>query len=283
MKKALAFVLAFLLAGTMILFCVSFLGRQAILPSMKEEGTPMSDGMIRQERELARKRVTKLADLYGFQADPVMEIIDEDTLRNLSLQASQWWGSILQNGKPGTNITWDTDKLEETLYSDETLIKRAAESDEDLATASFDAVNNSILRMILPVRDQLIWIGLTEVAKRVDIANLVAFFLGIPWAALALCALLAGLIVLLAGRGNRDALIYIGSSLGAAALVLAVLMILLLCAGIQPMIREASESLAILYQDVVTHTLIIAGILIAAMTAGCVLCLANSRAKQKTA
>ncbi len=107
--------------------------------------------------------------------------------------------------------------------------------------------------------------------------------MGVPWAALALCALLAGLIALIASPKAGGSLLYIGSALGGAALVLAVLMILYLAAGILPMIREASEGLAIQYQNVTAAAMLRSGILAAGMAAGCILCIARSRKNGQTA
>ncbi len=132
------------------------------------------------------------------------------------------------------------------------------------------------------MRAQTIRLGMQEIGKRVDLPNVISFFLGVPWAALALCALLAGLIALLYSRKGNGSLLYIGSSLGGAAIVLAALLILYLCAGILPMIREASEGLTIQYQNVASGAMIRAGILTAAMAAGCVLCLAKDRKNGKT-
>ena len=44
MKKILAILLALMLTGTLILFCVSFLGRQIVLPAMDEDGAQVSYG-----------------------------------------------------------------------------------------------------------------------------------------------------------------------------------------------------------------------------------------------
>ena len=85
-----------------------------------------------------------------------------------------------------------------------------------------------------------------------------------------------GLIALIAGR-LRASLKYIGSALGAAAIVLAVLVILYLTAGIQPMIREASAGLAIQYRDMVSGPAVLTGVLAAVMLAGCIVCLAQGR------
>ena len=283
MKKILAVLLAFMLTGTLILFSVSFLGRQIILPAMNEGGAQVSDAVIREEQQLARERVTRLADLYGFDAEPVVSLIGEETLRDLNSQASRWWSTVLQDGTTGESLRWDTRELEQVLASDPRLAaNKDPERDEYLEVSAAEDVRNSILRMVLPMRVQVIRLGLQEIGKRIDLPNIITFFLEVPWAALVLCALLAGLIALLQGKKFHDAALYIGSAMGAAALVLAALMILYLCAGIQPMIREASAGLTIQYRSVVSGTMIRAGVLAAAMAAGCILCLAGKRKSGKT-
>ena len=284
MKKILAVLLAFLLTGTLILFCVSFLGRQIILPAMDEDGAQVSNVVIREEQQLAKERITKLAGLYGFEAEPVISLVSEDTLRDLNSQASQWWGTLIRKGKPGETLRWNTSELEQVLASDPLLKEQESEEREEyLEVSAAEDVRSSILHMVLPMRTQVIRLGMREIGKRVDLPSIVSFFLDVPWAALALCALLAGLIALLQGKKFHDAALYIGSALGGAALVLAALMVLYLCAGILPMIREASAGLTIQYQSVVSGTMIRAGILAAAMAAGCILCLSGKRRNRKTA
>lgn len=284
MKKILAVLLAFMLTGTLILFSVSFLGRQIILPAMNEGGAQVSDAVIREEQQLARERVTRLADLYGFDAEPVVSLIGEETLRDLNSQASRWWSTVLQDGTTGESLRWDTRELEQVLASDPRLAaNKDPERDEYLEVSAAEDVRNSILRMVLPMRVQVIRLGLQEIGKRIDLPNIITFFLEVPWAALALCALLAGLIALLQGKKFHDAALYIGSAMGGAALVLAALMALYLCAGILPMIREASAGLTIQYRSILSGTMIRAGILTAALAAGCVLCLAPKRKNRESA
>ena len=284
MKKILAVLLAFMLTGTLILFSVSFLGRQIILPAMNEGGAQVSDAVLREEQQLARERVTRLADLYGFDAEPVVSLIGEETLRDLNSQASRWWSTVLQDGTTGESLRWDTRELEQVLASDPRLAaNKDPERDEYLEVSAAEDVRNSILRMVLPMRVQVIRLGLQEIGKRIDLPNIITFFLEVPWAALALCALLAGLIALLQGKKFHDAALYIGSAMGGAALVLAALMALYLCAGILPMIREASAGLTIQYRSILSGTMIRAGILTAALAAGCVLCLAPKRKNRESA
>ena len=284
MKKVLAILLTFVLTAALVLFCVSFLGRQIVLPAMNENGAPVSDDVIREEQQLARERITKLADLYGFEAEPVIRLIDEETLRDLNSQASGWWSTLLREGTTGEALQWDTGELEQVLASDPRLNgNEDRERAEYLEESAAEDVRNSILRMVLPMRIQVIRLAMQEIGKRVDLLSLITFFLGVPWAALALCALLTGLIVLLREREPRGAALYVGSAMGAAALVLAALVALYMCAGILPMIREASAGLAVQYQSVLSGTLVRAGILAAAMAAGCVLCLARKRKNGGTA
>ena len=284
MRKIIAVLLALLLTGTLILFSACFLGRQVILPAMREEGTQTSDAVIREEQKLVQKHVTELAELYGFQAEPVISLISEDTLRNLNAQASLWWSSILKNGQTGNDIRWDTKELERTIAENAAVSERGdAENAEYMAISAAEAVKNSVIRTVLPMRQQIIQLGLQKVGDRIDLPNLITFFMGMPWALLALCVLLAGLIALAGSRTVRGSLRYTGGAMGAAALVLIAAVILYLRAGVEPMIREASESLAFIYQGTVSRLLMTGGILAAVMIIGCILCLALSRDKEHAA
>lgn len=284
MRKIIAILLAFLLTGTLVLFCVSLLGRQAIIPAMGEQGAPASDELIREEQEMIRKRVTTQAELYGFQAEPVLALISEETLRDLNAQASLWWNSILTYGQADNDIRWDTKELEQTIAKNAVVSEDgSAEDAEYMAVSAAEAVKNSVIRTVLPMRQQIIQLGLQKAGDRVDLPNLITFFLGVPWAALALSALLAGLIALTGSRTVRGSLRFIGGALGAAALVLIALAVLYLCADIQPMIREASESLALMYQGTASRLTVLTGILTAALIVGGILCLALSREKDPAA
>ena len=284
MRKIIAILLAFLLTGALLLFCMSFLGRQALMPAMTEQGAPVSDELIREEQQLIRERVTSLAELHGFQAEPVIALINEDTLRDLNAQASRWVSSILQYGRTGEDIRWDTKELEQTIAENATVSEPGDdEAAEAMAYTAAEAVKSSVIRTVLPLRQQIIQLGLLKAGERIDLPNLITFFLGVPWAALALCALLAGLIALAGSRTIRGSLRYIGGALGAAVLVLIAAAILYLCANILPMIREASESLAFMYRGAVSRLAVPAGILTAAMIAGSIVCLAMSRERDRNA
>ena len=279
MKKIFAWFLAFLLTGSLILFCVCLVGRQVIAPAMGDDGAPVSESLIREEKDLARERITTLADLYGFNPEPVIALVNEDVLKDLNSQASLWWSSVLRDGKAGKDLRWDTAELEMILQEDPAAQENPEEA-EYYASSVAEEIHKNIVNMVLPMRQLVFSLGLEKAGKRVDLVNIVEFFLGMPWAALALCALFAGLIALADGRPFRRALRYIGSAMGAAALVMAVIAVLYLCAGILPMIREASAGLTIQYQSVVTGSLLLTAGIVVVLTAGCVVCLLKCREKK---
>ena len=279
MKKTVAWFLAFLLTGSLILFCVCLVGRQVIAPAMGDDGAPVSESLIREEKDLARERITTLADLYGFNPEPVIALVNEDVLKELNSQASLWWSSVLRDGKAGKDLRWDTTELEKVLQADP-----AAQEDPDeaeyYANAVAEEIHKSIVNMVLPMRQLVFSLGLEKAEKRIDLVNVVEFFLGMPWAALALSVLIAGLIALFDGQPIRRALGYIGSAMGAAALVLAVIAVLYLCAGILPMIQEASAGLTLQYQNLVKGSLLLTAGIVVVLAAGCVVCLLKSREKK---
>ena len=283
MKKIIVILLALLLTGSTVLFCVSFLGRQVIMPAMDENGAQMSDGMIREQKQLVSERITALSELYGFDPGPVNDLISEDVLKDLNRQASQWWHSVLATGKAGEEISWDTGDLERLM--EENAVPAEQDGGENagyLAAAGAEEVRKSVLRTVLPMRQEIVQLGLQKGGKRIDLPNVISFFLGVPWASLALCLLLAGLIALAESTRIRRSLQYIGSALGAAALVLICLGALYLYADLPSKIREASRSLAMLYQHTAAQTMICAGILTALLIAGCILCLILCRRKERT-
>ena len=283
MKKALTIIVSFLLTGALILFGLCFTAQQFLEPGMAEDGAQVSDAVIRYEQELIRKQINTLAETYGFTAKAVADAIGEETLRDLHSQAALWWNSVLTDGKPGTEIDWDTGDIETILADDEALQDgHSPEEARALAVSAAEEIHRSVSRTVLPLRQQVIRLGMREAGKRIDLPNMIEFFLGLPLALLALSALLAGLIALLQVKIPRGGLYHIGSAAGAAALVLAALAVMSLCAGIRPMILEASGGLTIQYDNAATLSLIRLSAVTVILLAGCVICLTAGGKRRKT-
>ena len=284
MKKITALFLAFLLTGFLVLFSVTLLCRQVIAPFMTEEGAPVSDTVIREEQEMLRRRLDGIAEIYGIPVEPAVNALDETVLRDLNHQASRWWSGVMMTGKPAEWVTWNTEELElEMVAAAEAAAPDDTENAAYMSMAGMEAIRRSVLRTVLPIRQEIIEPALQKVRQKIDLPNLITFFLGIPWAALAVCALLAGLIALLESRRIRRCLKYIGAALGAAALVTVALVCLYWFAGIESMLLDASESLMVMYWDALSRAFVPAAVLLGVMIVGSVLCLALCRQRVKTA
>lgn len=284
MKKILVWLLAFLLTGCLVLFGLLFAGQQAVAPAIRQGGAPVNPAVVDREAELIRERITEQAAIYGFSPEPVIAFVDRGTLEEMNRDGSMWWYSILTSGSMGKVPALDKDALVKILRADPALMANRDEIEQEFAAdEAAEAVLKNVTRVVLPFRQEAVSVGLQEAGKRLDIPNLVAALRDLPWTVLALAALLAGLIALLESRKLRFSLPYIGSAFGAAALVLIVILVLAGTMGIQPLIREASASLAIQSEGLFTATAVCLGVLAAVLLCGCALCLVMSSRKGRKA
>jgi hypothetical protein len=284
MKKIIGWLLAFLLTGCLVLFCVLYAGWQAVVPALNEGGAPLNRSVTDGEMALISRKITELGELYGFTPGPVIAAVDRETVEEMEHKSAQWWTSILTLGKVGEQPVLQKAKVEQVLREDKALVGDASPEDAQfLASEAAEAVQTSVARIVLPFRQPVIRLGLVEVNKRIDIADMVRFFTGTPWAVLALCALLAGLIALLESRKLRFSLPYIGSALGAAAIVLAVLVILAGNAGIQALLLDASASLALQAETLASAAVLRICVLAGVMLLGCAACFILCRRKRENA
>ena len=278
MKKIIAFLLAFLLTGTLALFGACFTASLTAAPAMREGGAPVSSQVLAQEQELIKKRITDLAGLYGFSPEPVIAFVDGNTMAAMNQESALWWNSVLTAGNLGKAPSLDKRALVQILRADTGMMEGKDETDQEiLADEAAEAVSRSVTRVVLPLRQEVVSIGLEEAAKRVDVPNVIAFLMDLHWILLALAALLAGLIALLESRRLRSALPYIGSAMGAAVLVMLAGVLLIPGSGIGARIREASESLSIQAGSLFSGFLLRFGALCAVLLAGCILCLTLCR------
>jgi len=275
MKKVVAWVLAFLLAIALALFCLTFVFRQAVLPGTVGKGAKANSQVVSAEQELIRERVTELAGLYGFTPGPVIDAVSGEALDELNAKAALWWNTVLTEGKAGTRPKLDIGMLREVLLSDPLVAKN--EDSEALAETAADAVNESVVRVVLPVRQEIVSYGMRKAGQKIDLIDMMDFLIRVPWAALALALLLAGLIALMESRRLSGCLKYIGSAMGAAALTVVAVAVLAALAGVRPMIQVASRSLAIQYDGIRTGMVLRTAGLAAVLAAGCVLCLTFHR------
>ena len=273
MKKVLCWLLALLLTGFLALFGASFAAARAVEPGMKEGGTAASDSVQQMELRLIREKIEELAPIYEFSADAALNCVTPELVAEMNQQTALWWNSILVNGETTDAPSFDTQNLVAALAEDYAGRGLSGENAELRATEAANAVGESILRIVLPLRLPLVGKGLTEASSRVDLGNVIRFLLGIRWAALALCALLAGLIALLESRNLRLCLPYIGSAMGASVLVIAAGCVLYALTGVDTLIAGASPSLSAQYGSLLNSAVIPLFVYAALLLAGCAACL----------
>lgn len=284
MKKIIGWLLAFLLTGCLVLFGVTYAGCRALVPALNEEGAPLDETVTAREMKLISDRITELGGIYGFTPGPVIAAVDRETVEEMEHKGARWMTSVLTLGKVGEQPALEKAKIQQVLLEDKALVGDASPEDAQfLASEAAEAVMTGVARIVLPFRQPVVRKGLLEVGKRIDIADMVRFFRGTPWATLAMCALLAGLIALLESRKLRFSLPYIGSALGAAAIVLLALVYLTGSMGVHDLLYSASLSLAYQADVLATAAAVRILILAGAMLAGCVLCLALARRTGKKA
>lgn len=278
MKKIITVLLAFLLAGSLALLGGCLTVSAAIAPAMREGGTPMSAGILAREKELIREKVTELGGIYGFDPEPVIGYLDDSALETMNREGALWWNSVLAGGRLSRAPAPEKDGLVNILAADRGLMAGRSKTDREItADETAEAVRKTVSRVMLPIRQEAAGIGLQEAGKRIDIPNVLAFLVDLPWALLALTALLAGLIALVESRKLRFALPWIGSAMGAALLALLACAVLARQSGIAALIRESSESLMIQAEGLLQGALLRGGLFCAALLAGCVLCLVLCR------
>ena len=248
MKKAVNWILAFLLTGMLAMLGVSWAFRQAVAPELKDGGTPVSDGIRAQEMEIIGEKVAELGSIYGFDAEWLMKMVTPEAVEDLDRQAAAWWNTLLTEGVSAEEPQWDTETIREQLSMDETFIGGDDEQTAERKIMQAEAaVRQTVIRTVLPMRVNLMTLVMMEAGKRADLPDLIRFCTGIPAALLAACFLLSGLIALLESRQLSGCLKYIGSALGGGALVALCALILGCTLPVSAIIGEASPSLLLQY------------------------------------
>ena len=172
MKRFLCWFLALLLTGFLVLFGISYAVSQVVEPGTREGGAVASDSIQKMELALIQKKIEELAPIYGFSAETAMKYVTPEAVGEMNRQTALWWNSILVNGEATDAPAFGTDEMAAAFLKDAAPAGgEEGETDEATelrATEAANAVGESILRIILPLRLPIVGKGLTEAAARVD-------------------------------------------------------------------------------------------------------------------
>ena len=281
MKKVLCYLLALFLACGFALLGVSWVGAQAVEPGLRDGGAVPGAEVQQREMQLIREKLEEMAPLYGFSAEAALQFVTPEVVADMNRQAARWWNTMLASGEAGEEPALDTEALAEVLLKAQDSAPEDSEEAGERAAEIAEAISGSVRKIILPLRLPIVNRGLAEAGKRVDLANVIRFLTGLYPAALALCALLAGLIALLESRRLRRCLIWIGAAAGAAVLVLAAGYAVCAASGLRQLIAEASPGLSAQFGALESGMLIRLAVYAAVLAAGCVLCLILCRRRHE--
>ena len=218
--------------------------------------------------------IGELAEDYSFSAQEATNAVSTDELRELNRKMAIWWTRIVNDGVLDEMPEWAPGKMSiaVTRSLDEDRVPEDMTRDDVTAEVT-RLIQERIGKITMPVRSALIRRGFQFLRRRVDPADAARFLKqGTIVSGIASLAL-AGMILLLTGKRARVSLRYFGAAMAGAGIACLFSGLLIRSAGIQTMIRDVSEVLAVqtaYILNTVTTQLIIG---ISILLAGGVFCL----------
>lgn len=193
-----------------------------------------------------RTGMEKLGAEYGFDPEPLIDLIDRDSVEILDQEVAAWWTSVLRTGEMTEKPVYEPEGVEDTLLADQNFIDGLDPMVQatTLSTISRRA-GQIVLKSAMLFRDALVQMALSFAGEKVDLPDLMAAMQKVPLIGCAACLLLAGLIALLMSRNLIIAGKYIGASISACGLLWIVVMALTWALNLRGMIAEASAALEI--------------------------------------
>lgn len=264
LSRALAWILAFMLAGTLAVTIMSAGAGTALSSEDLHVRASVSDSVVREQKEKIDARIRELAEEYAFSTDAVTGTITEETIRELDQEYARWWTRIVNEGVIGDVPEWSSAELENAIAEN---MEAAGENAAERAGEAAGAIEKTIHETLMPVRKALITLGLKFIRKRIDLPSAIRLLGQLPLAGAAFCLALAGLIALLTARKTRLGLKYFGTAAAGAGLSVIAGFIMVSLLGIPKMILESSVVLGhqadILIRPVATGCVLFAAVLIA--------------------
>lgn len=185
-----------------------------------------ADAVIDAQYTRIGEAVDALAQKYPFEPKTVMDFVTRDRLEDFNAQVVHWWMGLLQADPVLTAPSYDVEGLLDAVKADETFRAGVPESSWT-ATARdkiVQGVQDIVVQAVTPLRLSLLSLGLGKALSMADVPTLRGYLPYLPWALLAACVLLAGLLLLCTHRRMIKGVLYIGSACGAAGICLGVIM-----------------------------------------------------------
>ena len=277
--RILAWIAALLLVPMLTGTLYGWFTLRAVTDEGLHERIFLRDEVIGNQIEQIDGEAEKLGEAYGFNPDIIRESLSRETLTELNRQVVAWWTRMLATGVPEDMPLWDGQALRDRLLNDDAFLEAHGALARDSAGKIVSSLNNTLSRLLFPMRELLITEGLEVVRRKIALSEIIDLMQGIPLALTLMSAATAGLILLLTARDGRTVRRHIGSALGGAGILSLCVLIMVRLLNLSGLIQESSARLASqvgLLENVMSLE-ILAAILI--LLAGGWLCLRNGRQK----
>ena len=172
------------------------------------------------------EEVDALSQQYPFEPKTAMDFITRDSLLDFNAQVVRWWMGFLQADPALDAPRYEISGLMDAVKADETF-RAGVPQTSWTATARDKVVKNVediVTQTVAPLRLSLISLGVLGLLSKVDVPALASNLPYVPWALLAVCLLLMGLMVLFTHKRMVKGLLYIGAACGASGLCLGALL-----------------------------------------------------------
>ena len=207
----LSLLLTFALAGAAVLYLIQSQG--------VHERVAGNEELIRQETEWARDKIRDLAEEYGFEADRTLAVLDGEMLARRNLAGLTWIRDTMNTGKPKQGPKVDNGEIEEMLSG---LLRFPNLKDQDQINQAYGDATAGIIRIVgnatFFIRSDLTDLGLEKIRNYADIRSFLNLVNRLPVILAILAAIIAGLMLLLIAGTPKEALKYVGCSLGGAGI-----------------------------------------------------------------
>ena len=270
--RAIAWIPAFLLTGTLLLLVLSLIASQVLLSRSFYEKAALDPAVLRHEKETVDAEIREMAVTYEFEAESVTSLMDLSMYSEYSRQMIDWWLGQNESGKGEEPPRADLDAIHSVLEEEAQAELAADYSAADLVTSR---IRDRFSRTVFPIRTPLIRALSQAMGKRADMPQITDAIRKLPLLAGAVCLLLSGLVALLLSRRLKETLKYFGTALSGAGIVLIVVRFLIDRFDMESLILEANEGLVLRYTilaGTVHRELVIAAAALLVLGAVCLTC-----------
>lgn len=243
----LAWVLTLLLMLALTAGCLTWQANRLLTDASVHESVALDERVQQAQRSRIEARVQELAQTYSFQAEPVMALVDDQSIAQYNRDVIAWWMGLLEKEPVFEVPAWPTREVEATVREDE-LFKANTPSDMRRTIARDKVayqVGQAVQKTVLPVRADILSLLMPKVLEKVNVPTYMHYLSLLPLVCVIAAGILVLVLLLVMIKRMSKAALYIGAALGASGLCALGLCGVFSLLGISGMVGEISALLAL--------------------------------------